>query len=48
MQTGEPWVPKKEVAINPINPRGELAMLVLPLGENQALRVKYSPVRCRV
>jgi len=32
-----PRVPKKEGAINPINPRGELAMLAFPEGENQAL-----------
>jgi len=28
-----PRVPKKEGAINPINPRGELAMLAFPQGE---------------
>jgi hypothetical protein len=30
-------VPKKEGAINPINPRGELAMLAFTQGENRAL-----------
>ena len=28
-------VPKKEVAINPINPRDELAMLAFPPDKNQ-------------
>ena len=31
---GEPRVPRKGVAIDPINPRGELARLVLPQGKN--------------
>jgi len=37
-EQGKPRVPKKEVAINPINPRGELAELALAQNENQALR----------
>jgi len=36
-ERGKSRVPKKEVAINPINPRDELAMLALPQGENRAL-----------
>jgi len=32
-----PRVPKKEDAINPINLRGELAMLAFPKRENRAL-----------
>jgi len=33
-EQGKPRVPKKEVVINLIDPRGELAMLALPQGEN--------------
>jgi len=39
-----PRVPKKEGAINPINPRGELGMLAFPHGENRAFLVQFSPV----
>lgn len=31
-----PCIPKMEIPINPINPRGELAMLALPPFENRA------------
>jgi len=40
----KPRVPKKESAINPINPRGELAVLALPQGENRALPAQFSSV----
>jgi hypothetical protein len=40
-QAGEPHVPEKESAIDPINPRGELALLALPQGENRALLAQY-------
>jgi len=43
----EPRVPKKEGAIDPINPRGELAMLDLRQGENRALPAQFSDVRDR-
>jgi len=40
----EPRVPSKEVAIDPINLRGELASLVLPRGKNQELSAQFSTV----
>jgi len=43
-----PRIPKKEGAINPINSRGELAMLAFPQGENRALLAQFSFVQGRV
>ena len=43
-EQGKPRVPKKEGAINPINPRGELVMLEFPQGKNRALWAHLSSV----
>jgi len=43
-----PRVPKKEGAINPTNPRSELAMLAFPKNENGALWTHFSSVQGRV
>ena len=43
-EQGKPCVPRKEVAIDPINPRGELARLVSPRGKNRALSTEFSTV----
>ena len=43
-----PRVPKKEVAINPINPHGGLGMLALAPAENRVYLTQFSSVRGRV
>ena len=48
VQAQWPRVPKREVAINPINPRGGLAILApLPL-ENRGFLIRFSSVQGRV
>jgi hypothetical protein len=41
-EQGKPRVPEKEAPINPINPRGELALLAPPQGEIRAFLAQSS------
>jgi len=47
-EQGKPHVPKKEGAIDLIGPRGELAMLTPPQGENRAFSARFLSVRGRI
>jgi len=47
-EQGKLHIPKKEVAINLINPHSELAMLTLAQDENQALWAQFFSVQGRI